>query len=198
MAQSYIMLDVNDERAEAVAEVIGNKTCKKIIQALSESELSEAELSKKLGSPANTVNYNVKKLVEAGLIEKSKQFWSVKGKKVPTYRISNKKIIISPKPMTKGILPAAILTGLATVGIKLFFNSGVSENQTTYVATDSALKMAAPTALRYAGESAGASAGASASGAIISSSAVGPWAWFLLGAWGALLIFVIYSTWRRE
>ena len=120
MAESYLMIDVNDERTGAIAEILSNKTCKKIIQLLSEKELSETEIAQKLGSPANTINYNVKKLVDTGLIEQANKFWSVKGKKVSTYKISNKKILISPKPAIKGILPAAIVTGLLTLGIKFF------------------------------------------------------------------------------
>ena len=46
--------------------------------------------------PMNSVQYNISKLLEAGLIEEAKSWWSVKGKKMPTYKVANKLIVISP------------------------------------------------------------------------------------------------------
>ena len=199
------MIDVNDERAGALAEILSNKTCKKILQLLSEAELSESEIAKSLKSPANTINYNIKKLVESGLIEQAHKFWSVKGKKVSTYKVSNKKILISPKPMIKGILPAAIVTGLLTLGVKFFFGDNISNNSSSIVqsanqySTSGAVGVAntaamlAQPSIDRAGDLSGA-----AQTAVIAGTGVGPWAWFLLGAWGALLIFVIAQMWRKQ
>ena len=98
MAEKYLMLNLEDEQLKNMAEVLSNKTCKKILDLLAEKNYSEADLAKDLGIPINTAEYNLKKLVNAGLIEKAKEhFWSVKGKKIPVYTLSNKKIIISPK-----------------------------------------------------------------------------------------------------
>ena len=85
MSDSYFNVDLNDPRASAIAEVLSNKSCKAILALLAEqSEISEGEIAVKLGMPLNTVGYNMKKLVEAGFVEKSSGFfWSVKGKRVP-------------------------------------------------------------------------------------------------------------------
>ena len=110
MTKSSIMIDLDDERSSKIAEVLSNKTSKKILGALAEGEMSETESANILKVPLNTVHYNVKKLEGAGLIEKVKGFlWSVKGKRMHKYRVVNKKIVISPKRMIKNIIPVSII-----------------------------------------------------------------------------------------
>jgi DNA-binding transcriptional ArsR family regulator len=206
MTNNYIMLDVNDERASAVAEVLSNKTCKRVLSLLAEKEMSESEIAVKLEIPANTANYNVHKLIDAGLIEQTKGiFWSVKGKRVPTYRISNKKILISPKPMLKGILPAVIISGILTIGVKIFFSgssvlqSSAGAETINYAAKASeGVMAAAPSATGIAAERIADTASQAASQtAILAGSSPEPWAWFLIGAWAALLIFVLMNMRRN-
>jgi len=125
MTQSKIEFNINDARAGKIAEVISNKTCKKILNLIAENdkELSVGDISNRLGIPINTADYNVKKLMDAELIEKTSSFfWSVKGKKIPTYRIANKKIIISPKTSFKGMIASIIAGGVVLGGIKMFIN----------------------------------------------------------------------------
>lgn len=120
MVNKYILLSLEDKKTQKVAEAISNKTCKKILNLLTEKDLTEKELSINLKVPINTIEYNLKKLIESGLVESSTHFWSVKGRKMPVYTISNKKIIISPKSAYK-IIPIAlisILAGFASLGIK--------------------------------------------------------------------------------
>ena len=131
MAEKYLNIDLNDEKSSIIAEVLGNKTCKRIINILADfSELSENDISLKLKIPLNTVEYNLKKLLEAGFIIKSHNFfWSVKGKKIPTYKLANKKIIISPRTSFKGIISSVLAGGLILGGVKLFMNnSAISRN----------------------------------------------------------------------
>ena len=99
MTKKYLLFNLEDDKAKVLGEVISNPTCKKIVNYISEAnDVSESEIAKALNLPANTVNYNIKNLVEAGLIETGKNWmWSVKGKKVLKYKVANKKIIISPK-----------------------------------------------------------------------------------------------------
>ncbi len=116
MDDKYILMGLEDSRAGHVAEVLKNKTCKKILDFLAErKEASEQDIAKGLGMPINTAEYNLKKLIKAGLVEKTKNFfWSVKGKKIPMYKLARKHIIIAPskKPSInylKSILPAIII-----------------------------------------------------------------------------------------
>ncbi|MEK6825474.1 MAG: beta-propeller domain-containing protein [Nanoarchaeota archaeon] len=111
MSDKYLNIDLHDPRAAAIAEVLANKTCKKILDLLAEKEMSESDISNLLGIPLNTVGYNMKKLLESGLVVKTKTFfWSVKGKKIPTYRLANKKIVISPRRIP--VAPLALTCGL--------------------------------------------------------------------------------------
>src|SRR3989338_6656651 len=121
MDDKFILMDMNDERTKKVAEVMGNATCKKIVEFLAETkEASEKDISDALGIPINTAEYNLKKLIESGLVEKTKNFfWSVKGRKIDMYRLSNKKILISPRTFVKGVVPALIAVVLGAFGIKV-------------------------------------------------------------------------------
>src|SRR3990167_335215 len=93
-----ISIDLGDPRTGLVAEALSNKTCVKILDLLALEELTATDIANRLNIPLNTTGYNIDKLIVAGLVEKSsKFFWSVKGKKTPTYKVANRKIIISPK-----------------------------------------------------------------------------------------------------
>jgi len=122
----FIMMNMNDERSKKIAEILGNKTCKKILDYLSEkNDASEKDISDALNIPINTAEYNLKKLIEAGLVEKTKNFfWSAKGKKIPLYRLARKHIVISPssKPSLtslKLILPVVATLFMAFILITL-------------------------------------------------------------------------------
>lgn len=114
MSDSYFNVDLNDPRASAIAEVLSNKSCKAILALLAEqSEITEGEIASKLSMPLNTVGYNMKKLVDAGFVEKSSGFfWSVKGKRVPKYHLANKKILIAPKKLFGAGVIASLFIGV--------------------------------------------------------------------------------------
>ncbi len=194
-SSSSIMLDLDDPRAERIAEIISNESAKKILNLVSEKELSESEISKESGMAMNTVNYNVRKLVEAGLIEKSSGFlWSVKGKRIQKYKVSNKRIVITPRRFIKGVLPAALATLAIGLGLKLY---GVVVRPEV----ESAVSYSAD----YASEKVGMVALEEGAREISSvSSSGGPlvgvpevWGWFILGAWLSLLIVVVWNILSR-
>jgi len=123
-----IEVDLDDPRAGRIAEAMSSKSAKKILHLLSEREMSGSEVAHELGMPLNTVSYNLKKLVEAGLVDKSKKsFWSSKGKRMELYKVSNKKIIISPKKLSRSVI-AGFVSVLAVLLIALIaMNSPQSE-----------------------------------------------------------------------
>jgi len=186
-----INIDLNDPRTALIADAISNKTCKKILELLSEKDFSEGDLAKELKIPMNTVGYNVKKLMDAGLIEKTSSFfWSVRGKKIPTYKLSNRKIVIMPKRIQKGVIPALLVSIVGAVGIKLFYDNGFSSSR--QIVSDN---------LPAVSEKASGFLSTSADGAIQTTSgifAVQPWVWFLFGAWIALIVLVFWSYFRKN
>ena len=110
-----MLFDLNDEKSGLVAEILGNKTCKKMLSVLADKELSENDMARELKMPINTLEYNLKKLLKAGLVEEAKGFfWSVKGKKIKTYKLANKKIVISTKSSFKSLalISSALVGGI--------------------------------------------------------------------------------------
>ena len=97
--KKFIMMNIDDEISKKVAEAISNPTCKKVLNYIADNkEKSEEDIAKDLAMPINTVEYNLKKLLNSGLIEKSKDFfWSKRGKKINLYKAANRHIVISPK-----------------------------------------------------------------------------------------------------
>ncbi len=117
----FILMGLNDESSKNVAEVLKSEKAKKILDFLGDiKEASEKDISDKLSMPINTVEYNLKKLVKSGLVDKSKNFfWSVKGKKIPMYKLAKKHIIIGHKKPSasyiKSILPVIVALALVAV-----------------------------------------------------------------------------------
>jgi len=130
--KKFILMNIDDKRSKKIAEVMGNATCKKIIDYLTyNSEKSEEDIAKSLGIKLNTTEYNLKKLLESGLVEKTKNFfWSKKGKKIPLYKLAKKHIVISPsrfKPdftALKSILPVVFVSGIGGIVFRQFYFAG--------------------------------------------------------------------------
>lgn len=178
---------MEDDKTKKLAGVLNSKICKKIIDVLSDEELSEKDLSDKLKTPINTIEYNLKKLLEAELIEKSKNFfWSKKGKKIDIYKVSNKSIIISPKSsrMTsklKSILPAVLIAGIGAVAVKYYSASreivyGAEKLMESPAGADEAFVESA----NY----------------FVTAQPFPVWGWFLVGALSVIIIFTILN-WRK-
>jgi len=119
--KKYILFSLDDDEAKNLGEAISSKTSRAIVNFLVEKgEASETDISKNLNIPINTAEYNLKKLLKAGVIEKSKNFfWSKKGKKIDVYKVANKLIVIAPKKSSaysklKSVIPVALISGILT------------------------------------------------------------------------------------
>lgn len=177
MTKSSISIDLDDPRTAVVAEALSNKTCVKILNLLAEEELTAGDIATRLHIPLNTTGYNIEKLITAGLVEKSKNFfWSVKGKKTPTYKVANRKIVISPKRIIKGVVPAVIGSFLIALGIKSY----ASTPAVTQTSLADEVSIAAPEFAARTTETATTVFSASNS-----------WLWFLLGSVVAIFIVII-------
>lgn len=189
MSEKQILISIDDEKAKHISEVIGNKTCLKILDVLSEKNLTETDISSELKIPLNTVDYNIKKLEKAGLIEKSSAFfWSTKGKKMPVWKVSNKKIVISPKNSfsnLKALVPAFIVTGVVAVGIKL-----IETSRNVFGGVKSDFNFEAPQVV--------ANTLRETSSYSNSFFDLSPWSLFLIGAWFALVIFILLNLRRKK
>jgi len=207
------MISLDDEKLGVLAEVLSNKTAKKIIEFLADKEASESEISQKLNLPANTVNYNVRKLLEAGLIEKSKNyFWSRKGKKMVFYRVAKKSIIISPKSSnTVKVVSTILITGIAAVLVKIFSGSFIQKstvvvrdsvnyinqtfNESLTLAKDVPMAAGSELSLGYAKSTA---QDIVVSNNVVSSTFSQPWFWFVMGALVLGIVYLALSKLKRR
>jgi DNA-binding transcriptional ArsR family regulator len=190
MTEKYVMVSLEDEKSRKLGEAISNPNCKRIINLLAEKELSASEISKKLGIPLNSLDYNLKKLIDSGIIEKSKHFWSVKGKKIPIYRVVNKIIVIQPKKSSsssvysklKGISLMLIVSAVLTALVAWLTRNNIvysSVMQDSLKATESVPQAASL-----------------ASPGVSVLSQVAPWLWFAIGALIIIIIFLILN-WKK-
>lgn len=196
MANEYILLNMDDEKSAKVAEVMGNKSCKKILSILAEQELTETDISNKINLPLNTTEYNLKKLIQSGLVEKAKtHFWSVKGKKIPVYKLANKYIVIAPKSSSKSVLksflPVVLVSGVIALMIRYLF----SYNSNSLVKSTNDFVLTAPQVSGASAVAETASVSASLMDKILS---LPSWEWFLAGALFAALLFLILTIVRRS
>lgn len=175
------MVSLDDEKAKHIADALGNNTSKKILKYLADRETSESQIASALKMNLNTVEYNLNKLVKAGFVVKAgKFFWSEKGKKIEMYKLANKSILISTRStLAKSILPVAAITGL--LAYIIYFFTGARQ-----FASEEMISKGADEAVRVmtaAGEMTASSYFAS----------IPTYMWFLLGAWLALVIFLIWN-----
>jgi predicted transcriptional regulator len=202
-SDKIISLDLNDSRMKHISEIFGSESCKKILNLLAEKELTETDIARELKMPLNSVDYNVKKLVQAGLIESGSHWWSAKGKKMPSYRVSDKKIIISPKRMSSSVLliPALLFGGLVSLIVKKIVELNSYSPQESLMMVKSTEDLAVATLSTGAGELAQdglmASAPMLTQRVVEKTSFIGSiagWEWFLVGIWSGILIFFLLNN----
>lgn len=205
MDDKHILVSLGDDKVKQIGEVIGNKTCNKILDLLSTQDLTVTDISQKLKIPLNTTDYNIKKLVKSGLIEKSNHFWSIKGKKMPTYKVSNRKIIISPRrSIHKAFVWVTGLTGLMAITVRQITKESVYLSEPVLATANDLMYKAAPKAMELA-EIQSMSMNAGASEAAFEAVAefgfwsnITPWAWFLIGAWVSIFLFFAFSIYSER
>ncbi len=187
------MISMDDEKAKAMAGVLGNKACSKIIDCLTEKELSEKDLADALKLPINTVEYNLKKLLKTGLIEKTKNFfWSKKGKKIIMYKISNKSIIISPKSKNTSskIKSLAIVAGLSGIVAMIIGKA----NQTILKSSAGSVDLNKV----FAVSNGAAEALPQAASVVSITPSIPIWLWFLIGSLFAITMIIILNLRKNK
>ena len=207
MDDTQVLISLDDDRAKHLGDVISNKSCQKIINFLTHSEGTVSDISMKLKMKLNTVDYNIKKLIKAGLIEKKAFWWSVKGKKMPIYRVSNKKIIISPKKLTRytKYVFAMIASGLVALAIKASSLGQGGDSVIEGVKNGRALPLESAEFMAEKSAEAVSNNGnimiersadiVSSGGDVVISGYFGMdvWLWFLFGAWFVVLLFFVFN-----
>jgi DNA-binding transcriptional ArsR family regulator len=96
MSENVIVLEPGDERATKVAKAIGSPIAGDILRFLGEGETSVSDITERLSIPFNTAKYHIDNLVDAGLISVVDTKYSVKGREVKIYSLTNQVLIVAP------------------------------------------------------------------------------------------------------
>lgn len=191
MTKKYIMVSLEDDKAKDLANVISNKTSRKILDILSEENLSESDLAKRLGLPASTINYNIKHLLKNNLIKVKDFYWSQKGNKVNIYTISRKFIVIAPKGVKfketlKKVIPVSLLALIGASLIQFFTKLSVTKDAGGEMffrapVEEAAMDVAQETFTNQ-----------------IVQASINYGYWFFAGAVFVILIYLIFDYWRYK
>lgn len=203
--QSFLVVSLKESKTKKLAQVITNDTSIKILDYLANRDnATETEIATGLKLPISTVHYNLQALMDTKMVKWDEFHYSQKGKEVRHYSIANKYILIAPERETglrerlKGLLPITGILLAATFMIQylstrtsnLAGSTGIIEEKMIMTASEDGARLMA--------------AGAEATEA--SALAANPiWAsltqslafWFAIGAFSALLLYLL-ASWLME
>ena len=95
--EKLLILPLNDKNSKEISQIISNDTARNILEAIASEPLSTSELAEKLRIPLSTVQYNLDKLNNAGLVKVERTKYSEKMKEVKTYAPQRKFVVIVPE-----------------------------------------------------------------------------------------------------
>ena len=191
-SEKYILVSLEDERSKNIAESISNKTARKVLDYLStKEEAGTEEISKKLNLPISTIDYNLKNLKKAGLVETKHFEWSQKGKRIVLYSVAKKLIVIAPKLSNlkkelKNIIPLVGIAAVISIIIQYFSSITrqpmlqAAKSEAGLVSEDLALNAAqfVPTAVQQTSPSYGL--------------------WFFFGALFIIVVYLLIKVIRQK
>jgi DNA-binding transcriptional ArsR family regulator len=96
-AEDLVILEPGDERAQKIAKAMSSQTATDILKLLAESQKTMTEITEKLAIPITTVKYHFGNLLDAGLIIVADTKYSVKGREIKIYSLSNQLLIVAPR-----------------------------------------------------------------------------------------------------
>lgn len=97
MADNVVILEPGDERAQKISKAMGSQTASDILQILAENQKSLTEITERLSIPLTTAKYHIENLLEAGLISVAETRYSVKGREIKIYSLTNQLLIVAPR-----------------------------------------------------------------------------------------------------
>src|SRR3989338_10085098 len=155
-SKNFLLVSLEESKAKELAQIVSNDVCRRILDylAVKESHATETEISSELGIPLSTVHYNLKQLLQSGIVKAEEFHYSEKGREVMHYSLANKYIIIAPKATAteslanklRKILPVVGIVAATGIAIQLFsiFRQGAMGS--FYSAQQFGQKAAAPAA----------------------------------------------------
>jgi DNA-binding transcriptional ArsR family regulator len=95
MAEKVVILQPGDEQAQKVAKAIASPTAGEILRMLAETPMSLTAITETLTLPLTTTKYHIENLLDAGLIVVSGTKYSVKGREVKMYSLTDQLVIVA-------------------------------------------------------------------------------------------------------
>jgi DNA-binding transcriptional ArsR family regulator len=97
MAENVVVLEPGDLRAQKIAKAMGSPTAGEILHLLAENPQSLSDITDRLSLPMNTVKYHVENLIDAGVIAVADTRYSVKGRTIKIYSLTDQLLIVAPR-----------------------------------------------------------------------------------------------------
>ncbi|HTY91698.1 MAG TPA: winged helix-turn-helix domain-containing protein [Methanocella sp.] len=121
--EKFLVVPLGKE-SKAITQTVSNDTAMEIMELLAEGPMSTSGVAEKLSIPLTTAQYNIEKLMDAGLVKIARTKYSEKGREVKLYEAMNRAIIILPGKSGTGavmdalkryilVLPVVALASLA-------------------------------------------------------------------------------------
>lgn len=113
--EKLLILPLNDKNSKKISQLISNDTARNILEAIASTPLSASEIAEKLHIPLSTVQYNLEKLNDAGLVKVERTKYSEKMKNVKIYAPQRKFVVITTENMSKKSIVAILKRYLALI-----------------------------------------------------------------------------------
>ncbi|OPY35925.1 MAG: Helix-turn-helix domain protein [Methanoregula sp. PtaU1.Bin051] len=97
MADPVVVLEPGGERAQKIAKAMASQTAGDILRLIGEGQKTSTEIADQLKIPINTATYHIGNLLDAGLISVAETKYSVKGREVKVYSLTNQLLIVAPR-----------------------------------------------------------------------------------------------------
>jgi DNA-binding transcriptional ArsR family regulator len=117
MAGNVVFLEPGDERAQKIAKAMGSQMANDILQILGEGPRSLTDITEHLNIPMNTAKYHIENLLDAGLVAVEQTKYSIKGREVKIYTLTNQLLVVAPRQsnVRSLLLKYASLFGIVAV-----------------------------------------------------------------------------------
>jgi predicted transcriptional regulator len=96
------------KKSKAITQTVSNDTAMEIMELLADGPLATSKVAERLGIPLTTAQYNIEKLMEAGLVKVARTKYSEKGREVKLYEAMNRAIVILPGKSGTGAVMDAL------------------------------------------------------------------------------------------
>jgi len=123
--EKLLILPLNDKNSKKISQVISSDTARNILEVLASTPRSASEIAEKLGIPLTTVQYNLEKLYDAGLVKVERTKYSRKMKPVKIYAPQRKFIVIAPGKADKKDVIAALKRYLTAIVFAVFGSAAI-------------------------------------------------------------------------